>query len=147
MFNEMVLRNNQYKDANMDSSVLEQYDERCYVIFGVKRLFEQLSDDGRDKLATLLDKADPIYKIHFVLCDSASQMKKYEYDPWYKQHILGADGVWIGEGVADQFAFKINKITSEMYEEVGAHFGYYIYRNRPILAKLLSAEEKGDVVE
>lgn len=147
MFNEMVLRNNQYKDANMDSSVLEQYDERCYVIFGVKRLFEQLNDDGRDKLATLLDKADPIYKIHFVLCDSASQMKKHEYDPWYKQHILGADGVWIGEGVADQFAFKINKITSEMYEEVGAHFGYYIYRNRPILAKLLSAEEKGEGVE
>ncbi|MBE6920036.1 MAG: type VII secretion protein EssC [Ruminococcaceae bacterium] len=147
MFNEMVLRNNQYKDANMDSSVLEQYDERCYVIFGVKRLFEQLNDDGRDKLATLLDKADPIYKIHFVLCDSASQMKKHEYDPWYKQHILGADGVWIGEGIADQFAFKINKITSEMYEEVGAHFGYYIYRNRPVLAKLLSAEKKGDGVE
>lgn len=143
MFNEMVLRNNLYKDANLDDSVLEQFDERCYVIFGVKRLFEQLSEDTKDKLATLLVKADPIYKIHFVLCDSASQIKKHEYDQWYKQHILGADGVWVGEGVADQFAFKINKITSEMYEDVGAHFGYYIYRNRPILAKLLSAEEKG----
>lgn len=144
MFNEMVKRNNQYKDANMDSLVLEQYEERCYVIFGMKRLFEQLNDDARDKLATLLIKADPIYKIHFVICDSASQIKKHEYDPWYKQHILGADGVWVGEGVADQFAFKINKITSEMYEDVGEHFGYYIYRNRPVLAKLLSSEEKGD---
>ena len=142
MFNEMVLRNNQYKDADLDSSVLDQFDERCYVIFGVKRLFEQLNDDARDKLATLLVKADPIYKIHFVLCDSASQIKKYEYDLWYKQHILGADGVWVGEGVADQFTFKINKITSEMYKEVDANFGYYIYRNRPVLAKLLSSKEK-----
>ncbi len=143
MFNEMVIRNNRYKDADLDSSVLDQFDERCYVIFGVKRLFEQLSDDAKDKLATLLVKADPLYKIHFVLCDSASQIKKHEYDQWYKQHVLGADGVWIGEGIADQFAFKINKITSEMYEDVGKHFGYCIYRNRPILAKLLSPEEKG----
>lgn len=145
IFNEMVVRNNQYKDANMDSTVLEKYDERCYVIFGVKKLFEQLSEDAKDKLATLLIKADPIYKIHFVLCDAASQIKKHEYDQWYKQHIIGADGVWIGEGVTDQFAFKINKITSDMYEDIGEHFGYYIYRNRPVLVKLLSSEGKGGV--
>lgn len=147
IFNEMVTRNNEYKDAGMDSAVLEKYEERCYVIFGMKRLFDQLSDDAKDKLATLLIKADPLYKIHFVICDSASQIKKHEYDQWYKQHILVADGIWVGEGVADQFAFKINKITSEMYEDVGRHFGYYIYRNRPILAKLLSAEEKGADLE
>jgi S-DNA-T family DNA segregation ATPase FtsK/SpoIIIE len=122
----------------MDSSVLDEYDERCYVIFGVKRFFEQLGDDAKDKLATLLIKANPAYKIHFVLCDSAAQIKKYEYDQWYKMHIAGADGAWIGDGVADQFAFKINKITSEMYEEVGASFGYLIYRNRPVLVKVLS---------
>lgn len=140
MFNEMVLRNNEYKDANMDISVLEKYDERCYVIFGIKRLFEQLNNEAVDKLATLLVKADPCYKIHFVICDSASQIKKHEYDQWYKQHVLGADGVWVGDGIADQFAFKISKITSDMYEEVGTHFGYVIKKNRPVLAKLLSAE-------
>lgn len=144
MFAEMVKRNNHYKDANMDSTVLEAYDERCYVIFGVKRFYEQLGDDAKDKLATLLIKADPAYKIHFVLCDSAAQIKKYEYDQWYKLHIAGAEGVWIGDGVADQFAFKINKITSEMYEEVGTNFGYLICRNRPVLMKALSSETKGE---
>ena len=143
IFAEMVVRNNQYKDANMDISVLEKYDERCYVIFGVKKFIEQLTDDARDKFFTLLVKAEPIYKIHFVFCDSISQIKKYEYDAWYKQHISGADGVWIGEGIADQFAFKINKVTSEMYEDVEAHFGYLIYRNRPVFVKLLSSEGKG----
>lgn len=142
MFEEMVKRNNHYKDANMDTSVLDEYDERCYFIFGVKRLFEQLSEDAKDKLATLLEKADPLYKIHFVLCDSASQIKSFEYVAWYKLHVAGSDGIWIGDGVADQFAFKLNKITSELYEEVGANFGYMIYRNRPILMKLLSSEEK-----
>lgn len=143
MFAQMVERNNRYKDANLDTAVLDDYDERCYVIFGIKRFFEQLSEDGKDKLATLLIKADPLYKIRFVLCDSAAQLKQYEYDQWYKMHIAGADGIWVGDGVADQFVYKINKITSELYEEVGPGFGYLIYRNRPVLVKLLSSEEKG----
>ena len=142
VFNEMVKRNNHYKDANMDRTVLDAYDERCYVIFGVKKLFEQLTEDAKDKLATLLDKADPIFKMHFIMCDSAAQIKKHEYDAWYKHHIFGADGIWLGDGIADQYAFKLNKITSNLYEDVGANFGYSIYRNRPLLIKLLSAKGK-----
>lgn len=143
MFREMVARNNDYKDAGMDVSVLDKYDERCYVIFGVKRLFEQLSEDGKDKLATLLVKADPLYKIHFVMCEAANQLKRHEYEPWYKQHVLNADGIWVGDGIADQFVFKLNKITRDLYDDVDEQFGYYVYRNRPTLAKLLSPEKKG----
>lgn len=145
MFAAMVERNNRYKESNMDISVLDDYEERCYFIFGIKRLFDQLGDDAKDKLATLLMKADPAYKIHFVICDSAAQVKGYEYDQWYKMHISGTDGIWIGDGVANQFAFKINKITSELYEEVDANFGYMIYRSRPLLMKVLSSEEKGAI--
>lgn len=144
VFAEMVLRNNLYKDSGMDMAVLERFDERCYVVFGVKRLFEQLDDDAKDKLATLLVKAEPIYKIHFVFCDSMSQIKKYEYEAWYKQHITGADGVWVGDGVADQFVFKLGKITSDMYDSLAEHFGYFIFRNRATLVKLLSSSGKED---
>lgn len=142
IFTEMVKRNNHYKDANMDAAVLKEYDERCYIIFGVMKLFEQLNDDAKDKLAVLLEKADPLYKIHFVLCDSVSQIKSREYDQWYRLHVSGADGIWIGDGVADQYTFKINKVTSALYEEIGANFGYLIYRNRPVLMKLLSSEKE-----
>ncbi len=142
MFDEMVKRNNHYKDANLDASVLDAYDQRCYLIFGMKRLFDQLDDVAKDKLATLLVKADPLYKIHFVICESVSQIKKCEYEPWCKQHVVSADGVWVGDGVADQFTFKINKITGELYEDVGAHFGYWICRNRPTLIKLLAHDPK-----
>lgn len=145
MFTQMVERNNRYKDANLDASVLDGYDEKCYVIFGVNRFIEQLGDDARDKFTTLLIKADPLYKLHFVLCDSSAQIKNREYDAWYKQLVSGADGIWLGDGAADQFVFKFNKITSDMYEELGDSFGYLIYRNRPTLLKLLSSEERGNV--
>lgn len=143
IFAEMVKRNNHYKDAQMDASVLNDYDERCYVIFGIRKVFDQLSDEAKDKLSTLLVKADILYKIHFVICDSAIQLKKHEYEQWYKTHISGADGIWIGDGLADQFTFKLSKITSDLYDEIGNEFGYLVYRNRPILMKVLSSEEKG----
>ncbi len=144
MFTEMVKRNNCYKDADKDLSVLREYDERCYLIYGAKKFLGQLDNDEKNKMDTLLMKAIPEYKIHFVLCDSVTQLKTFEYDSWYKLHIAGSNGIWIGNGVADQYTLKINKIKRSMYEEISTDFGYMIDRGRPTLMKLLSAKKEGE---
>ena len=138
LFHEMVKRNNTYKDAGSDPAALEDFDERVYVIVGMKRLLELLSDDGKDKLRTLLEKAEAVYKLHFVVAESISGHGAFSYDAWYKRHLTGADGVWIGDGIADQYFLKVNKVTSELYEEVGTEYGYLVSRNRPVLMKTLS---------
>lgn len=145
IFNDMVERNNTYKDAKMDASVLSKFKEKVYVISGTKKLFEQLSADGKEKLCTLIEKAESIYKIHFIVIDSLAQFNNFTYDTWFKRHITGTDGLWIGDGVADQYMFKINKITSTLYEEVGEEYGYVITRNRPTLVKLLSPKNDEEV--
>lgn len=145
LFAEMVERNNAYKDANLDVSVLEKYKESVYVIVGFKRFYEQLTADGREKLELLLEKAESFYKIHFVIVESVSEFGSYTYSSWYKRHVSGSDGLWIGDGIADQYLLKINKITSELYEEVGDEYGYLLNRNRPSLIKVLSSlEEEGE---
>jgi hypothetical protein len=37
---------------------------------------------------------------------------------------------------------KISKITGDLYAEVGSGFGYLVTRSKPVLLKLLTAEEK-----
>lgn len=138
LFSEMAERNNTYKDAKLDTSSLDKFDEKTYVFIGFKRFCEQLTADGKEKLGILLEKAESFYKLHFVIIESLSQFNTYSYDSWYKRQITGADGLWIGDGVADQYMLKINKITSELYEEVGSEYGYAITRNKPTLLKLLS---------
>lgn len=138
LFSEMAERNNTYKDAKMDMSALDKYEEKVYVFVGFKRLCEQLTEDGKEKLGILLEKAESFYKLHFVIIESLTQFNTYSYDAWYKRQITGADGIWIGDGVADQYMLKINKITSDLYEEVGTEYGYVITRNRPALIKLLA---------
>lgn len=140
IFADMVERNNTYKDAKMDVSVLDGYEEKVYVISGIKKLVEQLSADGREKLFTLIEKAESIYKIHFVMVDSLTQFNNYNYEPWFKRHVTGTDGLWVGDGVADQYLLKVSKVTTDLYEEIGNEYGHLITKNRPLLVKLLTSK-------
>ncbi len=140
LFAEMVERNNTYKDANMNEAVLEKYEERVYIIFGLKKLFDQLASDGKEKMSTLIEKAESIYKIHFVFIDGLNGFNNYSYEAWFKRHVTGADGLWIGDGVADQYLLKVNKVTSDLYEEIGCEYGHFITRNRPVHVKILNSK-------
>lgn len=144
LFEEMVERNNTYKDAGMDASVLTQYPKQVYIVVGMQKIMERLSADGKEKLCVLIEKAESIYKIHFVLVDALGQMNEYNYEPWFKRHVTGTDGLWIGDGVTEQYLLKLNKMTSDLYEEIGADFGYVIARNRPVMVKLLTSEAEED---
>ena len=141
LFAEMVLRNNTYKDARMDPDSLAEFGERTYVIFGFKRFRDRLTADGQDKLNLLIEKAESFYKLHFVLVDTGAQLASYNYDAWYKRHISG-DGLWLGDGVTDQYVFKLAKLSSDLYEDIGDEYGYLFNRGRMTLVKLLSSRKE-----
>ena len=142
LFNEMVRRHNTYVESGYDQSVLETYEEKVYLLVGIKRFIEQLSDDGKDKFGVLLENAQSVYKLHFIFVDTPSAYNGYSYEGWYRHCLENADGLWIGDGVVDQYTLKINKVTSDLYEEIGNGFGYAISKNKPVLVKLLSDEEE-----
>ena len=73
------------------------------------------------------------------MVESLSQFNTCQYDAWYKKHIAGTDGLWIGDGVTDQYMLKVGKLNSEMYEEIGNEFGYRIEKGRSTSVKLLTA--------
>ena len=142
LFADMVRRNNTFKDANMDMDALEDFEEKMYVIIGFNRFMERLSEDGRDKMKVLLERGEAFYKIRFILVDSAAHFGAYNYEGWYKRHISGADGLWIGDGVTDQYLLKVNKLSSDLYQELGTEYGYLFKRGRMTQVKLLNAMEE-----
>ncbi len=142
LFDEMVLRNNTYKDAQSDISSLEGFEKKVYVIAGFSHFYSILSDECKERIRLVLEKAESIYKVKFVICDTVQQLSAFSADSWFKRHISGAEGLWLGDGVADQYLLKINKVTRDLYEEVGDGFGYLISKNRPSLIKYLTAGEE-----
>ncbi len=140
VFNEMVERNNTYKDAALDLASLNRFEEKVIIVLGFEKLNGVLSDDSQDKLRVLLSKAEAIYKIHFVFVDSVSNIQSFIYTDWYKRHLNGSFGIWIGDGVAEQNTLRINKITSSLYDEIGDEYAYIFNRNKPAVIKIISSE-------
>ena len=124
----------------MDPAVLADQEERIYVIYGIRNLFERLSADGKEKLQLLIEKAESVYRLRFILIDSLAELNAYTYAAWFKRHLAGADGLWIGDGVADQYLMKIGKLSNELYQQIGPDYGYLIVKGRPVLVKLPAEE-------
>ena len=141
IFNELVMRNNLYKEADMDLSVLESYEQKVIVICGLDKLFSTLSDDGKDKLRVFLEKGQSEYKIHFIIADEVRQLSAYTAEGWYRQNVNAGNGIWIGDGFADQYFIKISKHNSSLYQEIGDQFGYLVNRGKPTLVKVITMSD------
>ena len=144
-------------DNNFDQ--IEKYLERCYenyinngynreifkdvkpitcIIIGLDSFKNKLNDQNKTKFGNLFEKGKDLGIINFIIVDTIDIIKKYEYESWYKTTVNSANGIWIGNGINDQFTFKISQKTKEMREEIGDLFGFVIKRGKPELIKLVS---------
>lgn len=147
LFDEMVHRNNTYKTAVANGRKPESYASEYYVIIGLQTILDGLSNEGKDKLNTLLEKAELSYHICFILCDSAKAVSDFSAAPWYKRHVSGMDGIWVGDGIANQYALKVSKLTRGLYSELPPHFGYLVRYGKPTLVKLIVGENYEEETE
>lgn len=129
-----------YQKSNYDKKSIEHITNLTCVICGIDKLSAKLSLDNKKLLGKMFECGKELGKYCFVLVDSVDKFKKIEYDDWYRNTVNNNRGIWVGDGIANQFAIKLTKTTKELYEEVGNRFGYIIERGIPVLIKLLEEE-------
>lgn len=139
LFNLLVSRNNLYKNSGGKLPEGEEFPHVVYVLQDYADIVEQLSQDGRDKLKVLLEKNEPEYAVHFVICDEAGNMNIRTVEPWYKKHCGRGNGVWVGSGIADQYILKLTNTDREMRKEITPDFGYAVKNGMHSLVKLVAA--------
>ena len=106
-----------------------------------------MSDDSKDKFRLCMEKGDSTFNIKFIMADSASNMSSVSYENWFKAKVSVNDGIWIGNGITDQYQLKLSRFTSDMYQEIGDSFGYTVTKGKHNLIKLLSSVNKELEVE
>ncbi len=143
VFNDLKERNNNYKNAGCDLSVLDTYDNRVYFIFGMESLANTLLDDSLDKLKVLIEKTASNYKVKYVVFDDVSSVSSYIHQGWYKKTVQNNNGIWIGNGLYSQYYLKLNRIVNNP-DDVPNGFGYVINQGKEVLTKLLSSEKVGE---
>ena len=76
--------------------------------------------------------------------ENFNKLKNRQYDEWYKNYVLGDSGIWIGNGINDQYLLNINCDRNELINNCGSSFGYAIENEVPSLIKLLGMNDEGD---
>ena len=67
-------------------------------------------------------------------------IKKEEYNTWYKNYVTNNEAVFVGNGLAQQFTIKLTKSPRYLNETLPEKFGYYIKQGVPYIVKLLEKE-------
>ena len=147
LFNTLVYRNNTFKEAKEQGKTPLAFDKITCIINSLSGLMGKISEDSKDKFRVFMEKGDITYNINFIISESVSKISSVAYENWFKTKISLSDGIWIGNGISDQYQLKISKLTNDLYQEIGDNFGYTLNKGKVTLIKLLSSVTKDTEVE
>ena len=112
------------------------------VIIGLDKFINNL-DDTETEFLEMLQKGDANSNLCFIIIENATKVKGHEYDEWYSDYLTGEDGIWVGNGVDDQYVFEITA-NGRLVNNCGPSYGYVINSGQEKMIKLLGIKDKGD---
>lgn len=95
---------------------------------------------GENKFMEMLKQAEIMKSCNFIITENASKLKSHEYDEWYKEFVQSDMGIWIGNGMSNQYVIKTNMISNDIINNCGNSFGYVVTQGEPTLIKLIGIE-------
>lgn len=128
----------EYKNANYDKEIFKNIKPLTVIIIGLDNFKNRLSDEVKPKFAEIFTKAKDLGLVDFILVDSIDKIKKFEIEAWYKSCVNPSNGIWIGNGLNDQFTIKITQKIPELKEEIPDYFAFVITRGKPTYIKYIA---------
>ena len=130
-----------YYNDNLDKTIemlLEYYsnnnEKSILVIYAVERLISKLENKNKfDELINLIKSKE---KNKVIIVEDAVKLKTFVIEDWYKK-FSSNEGIWIGKGIVDQSAIKVNTINRELTQQIPNKFGFRIIEGIPTLIKLI----------
>ena len=98
LFDLVLYRNNTYKDALEAGKEPEAFENVFVIINSLSALKGVLNDDANERLSLILLKGRTDYNVTIVIAEQVNAISTVSYEPWYKQNVFQAEGIWIGDG-------------------------------------------------
>lgn len=128
---------NSYINSGYNRDIFNGIKPIICIIIGIDEFKNKLSQENKNKYGSLFEKGKDLGIINFIIVDTIDIIKKYEYESWYKTTVNSSNGIWIGNGINDQFILKVTKKSNEMLSEIDDSFGFVIKRGKPVLIKFV----------
>jgi len=105
------------------------------VIIGAEKFVTSLAGEEKDLFNNIIEKSKSNNKIHFILIDGSNNIRKLEYEPWYKETVDSSEGLWIGDGFSEQYIIKSTR-NIRTQETMNNGYGYIIKDGNTKFVKL-----------
>lgn len=116
------------------------------LIIGIDKFINDFDDVTNNldlTFSATLKKAEEHGNCNFILVDTANKLKNHEYDEWFKNFATKDNGIWVGNGVDNQYLININSDRKEIVNNCGRSFGYAVNQGVAKLIKLIKMKENG----
>lgn len=136
--------NDIYVKSGYDSDSLSSYGDMVIVITGINKIKTILGSEFDALVGQPMIASKKLSKISYVLVETFDNLKKLEYDLWYKDIVNSTRGIWIGNGLAEQSIFKLFASARTISNNIPNNFGYSIVSGMPTLFKYIESYDAED---
>ena len=113
------------------------------VFYGLDRFLSSL-DSAEEEMEELLSQAASLGTVSIIAIDTPNKLKNHEYDSWYKAYSNEENGIWLGNGVNDQYLINVNLGMRERNNNCGLAFGYSVNPKRSVEIKVVGLQNTED---
>ena len=136
----MEFQYNQYVKDGYSTKSIQNNRNIVVLIMNFSKFLSRINADAKKRFQELLEKCKELGQYEFIIADKADEIKKMEYDSWYKGTINNSYGIWFGNGVADQSVIKTNIGFKKANNEVPPCYGVVIKNTKTYLVNLITKE-------
>ena len=115
-------------------------DEVVCMIVGINSLFQKMTPIEKGNLTMAIQNSSGLGTVRFIIVETIDHIKSMSYEAWYKASIDLSGGIWIGNGIANQFTLKVTTNARLLRVEIEQNFGYVIKKGKATLVKFISNE-------
>ena len=136
LFEEIATRHNLQLEAKKAGAQIPTFPEKVMVFLGLSKLNAKLADHCQKYLGDLLERGSKELNVHVVIVESVQDVRAFGSTGWYKKHIAGTFGLWVGDGIGQYTVFSLSRYPQD---SIGERFGYLIQGGVATLVKLLGS--------
>ena len=110
------------------------------IVTGLKQLLTKMQPEDKEIFNKLLNEAIKLSSIKFIFIDTIDNIKQLIFEPSIKQNLDLSQGIWLGNGISNQFTLKVTTSSRILREEIDEGVGYISVKGKAYLIKLMSDE-------
>ena len=126
-----------YLDNNYNRDIFNNTSRIYCVILGLDTFKSKLNETEQNKFNDIFEKSKDLGILNYIVVDTVDNLKKYQYESWYKTCFNVNNGIYLGNGINEQYVIKINQKISAMKLDIPNNYCFVIKRGKPYYIKYI----------